>query len=352
MSHDPDVLRYIKDELGPDTFMLRVSGGQRWTSEFPRYLGNCSWRFDVSLSNAGDIWLELWHSYMDYQVFDEDDPSDWIAYNRTALLDQPFQLDLCPSHCKSHPFPRYSLSFLEEVVNNGHPTLPPCGDDTLSGVWLPWHPADQMYPPAFIIPPRKGFSPLMGQYHYLPDGCHLYHAGNQFLQDHSACTVRKNGEKWNVLFLGDSHMRFVLHSWQYRLAGHTDYYPEKEKPEWKKSVVTYNDSSYYFNWSPYAKDWHTAVQAEDMGNIDAIVASYAAWPAMNGVTAAEYTEHLIHGLDVIDQHATFRLKRKVWLTSAPFPPSGPCLIEKNDERMRNLHTGIELRNVFLKNGDG
>jgi hypothetical protein len=31
------------------------------------------------------------------------------------------------------------------------------------------------------------------------------------------------------MFLGDSHMRFVLHSWQYRLAGHTDYYGEKEK---------------------------------------------------------------------------------------------------------------------------
>ncbi|KAJ9127285.1 hypothetical protein QFC24_001523 [Naganishia onofrii] len=46
----------------------------------------------------------------------------------------------------------------------------------------------------------------------------------------------------------------------------------------------------------------------------------AAWDAMNGITAAEYAEHLIHGLDVIDQHATLRLKRKVWLTSAPFPP--------------------------------
>lgn len=86
-----------------------------------------------------------------------------------------------------------------------------------------------MYPPAAIIPPRKGRSPLMGQYHYQPDGCHLYHAGNQFFNDHSNCTIREGGEKWNVLFLGDSHMRFVLHGWQYRLAGHTDYYPEKEK---------------------------------------------------------------------------------------------------------------------------
>lgn len=63
MSLDPDVMRYIKDELGPDTFMLRISGGQRWTSEMPRYMGNCKWRFDVSLSNGGDMWMELWHSY-------------------------------------------------------------------------------------------------------------------------------------------------------------------------------------------------------------------------------------------------------------------------------------------------
>lgn len=63
MSLDQDVLRYIKDELGPDTFMLRISGGQRWTSEMPQYLGGCHWRFDVSLSNGGDTWLELWHSY-------------------------------------------------------------------------------------------------------------------------------------------------------------------------------------------------------------------------------------------------------------------------------------------------
>lgn len=63
MSLDPEVMRYLKEELGPDTFMLRISGGQRWASEAPRYLGDCKWRFDVSLSNGGDMWLELWHSY-------------------------------------------------------------------------------------------------------------------------------------------------------------------------------------------------------------------------------------------------------------------------------------------------
>lgn len=29
-----------------------------------------------------------------------------------------------------------------------------------------------------------------------------------------------------------------------------------------------------FYRSPYAKDWHVAVQAEDLENIDAVVASY------------------------------------------------------------------------------
>lgn len=41
---------------------------------------------------------------------------------------------------------------------------------------------------------------------------------------------------------------------------------------------------------------------------------------MNGITAAEYAQHLTTGLDVIDRLATPRLTRKVWLTSAPFPP--------------------------------
>lgn len=40
---------------------------------------------------------------------------------------------------------------------------------------------------------------------------------------------------------------------------------------------------------------------------------------MNGITAAEYFEHLKTGLEVIDHHATSRLTRKVWLTGAPFP---------------------------------
>lgn len=63
MTTNPDILRYLREELGPDTFMLRISGGQRWASEAPVYRGHCRWRFDVSLSNGGDMWLELWHSY-------------------------------------------------------------------------------------------------------------------------------------------------------------------------------------------------------------------------------------------------------------------------------------------------
>jgi hypothetical protein len=75
MTTNPDVSRYLQEELGPDTFMLRISGGQRWTSELPRYLGHCRWRFDVSLSNGGDMWLELWHTY---------EVSTLMAQNRCA----------------------------------------------------------------------------------------------------------------------------------------------------------------------------------------------------------------------------------------------------------------------------
>lgn len=219
----------------------------------------------------------------------------------------------------------------------------------------------------------------MGQYHFQPDGCHLYHAGNQFLGDHSRCTVREGGRKWNVLFLGDSHMRFVLHGWQYRLAGHTDYYPEKEKAGLSISIVAVHLLISFVVLSQSGRrasrcittrvitsigESHSLYRCQRTmlsdglpaglltrktgrlrykrktwtGSTRSSLAMYAepplalprqtlltlspqcAWPAMNGITAAEYAQHLTTGLNVIDRLATPRLTRKVWLTGAPFPP--------------------------------
>lgn len=55
-----EVLRYAR---GPDSFLLRTNGAQRHGSEVSQYEGECSYRFDVTLSNGGPVWLELWWRY-------------------------------------------------------------------------------------------------------------------------------------------------------------------------------------------------------------------------------------------------------------------------------------------------
>ena len=54
---------WLRWQSGPDSFLLRTSGAQRWASENSVYEGACNSRFDVSLSNGGQVWLELWWIY-------------------------------------------------------------------------------------------------------------------------------------------------------------------------------------------------------------------------------------------------------------------------------------------------
>lgn len=59
---DDDIREWMKVR-GPDSFLLRTSGAQRWATSQHRYEGSCSYAFDVSLSNGGPVWLELWFGY-------------------------------------------------------------------------------------------------------------------------------------------------------------------------------------------------------------------------------------------------------------------------------------------------
>ncbi len=73
----------------------------------------------------------------------------------------------------------------------------------------------------------------MGQYQSVPTECDLRHGGKHFLLNHTTCTQRRTKTLW----MGDSHVRFLLHSWQYRLDGYTDFYPEKQKVSMRQDYV-------------------------------------------------------------------------------------------------------------------
>lgn len=57
------IKQWLRQEKGPDSFLLRTNGAQRWVSELSVYEGECRSRFDVTLANGGPIWLELFWLY-------------------------------------------------------------------------------------------------------------------------------------------------------------------------------------------------------------------------------------------------------------------------------------------------
>jgi len=63
LATDPGTEQWLREEKGPDSFLLRTNGAQRWVSELSLYEGECRHRFDVTLANGGPIWLELFWLY-------------------------------------------------------------------------------------------------------------------------------------------------------------------------------------------------------------------------------------------------------------------------------------------------
>lgn len=54
---------WVRNERGPDAFLMRTDGAERYGSTWSTYEGNCSYRFDVSLHNSGPVYLEVWNTF-------------------------------------------------------------------------------------------------------------------------------------------------------------------------------------------------------------------------------------------------------------------------------------------------
>jgi hypothetical protein len=59
----PESKQWLRERKGPDSYFLRTNGAQRWVSELSVYEGECRSRFDVTLTNGGPVWLELFWLY-------------------------------------------------------------------------------------------------------------------------------------------------------------------------------------------------------------------------------------------------------------------------------------------------
>lgn len=63
LSQDLELDAWIKHSVGPDVFEIRTDGAERVAGQEAAYEGDCRWRFDVQLRDAGPVWLTAWHTY-------------------------------------------------------------------------------------------------------------------------------------------------------------------------------------------------------------------------------------------------------------------------------------------------
>ncbi|TNY20395.1 hypothetical protein DMC30DRAFT_352404 [Rhodotorula diobovata] len=229
-SADPALSTWIKERLGPDSFIVQVDGAERRMDHTPtRYVGACEYAFEFRLANAGPVWVNVTHANQNYEAFRED---NLVAGTRhrpellmTPLVAVPLQLDVCSPSCPTHYAPRLGASspasypLAPSTSTSSAP--PPCGPraraGTLTGSYIPTPPIDQLYPP-FAVPLTFHLAThsrtSTGYDAFVPSQCAWMHAGVRFA-DHAPCTRRDE----RVLFLGDSHGRAAFDVVKVRLEG-------------------------------------------------------------------------------------------------------------------------------------
>lgn len=360
---------WLKEMQGPDSFVLRTTGAQRWLAEDSVYEGQCTYRFDVSLSTGGAFWLELWHMYtvsravgsyvalanspkQNYEYYDETYPSrPPMTFDK--LLPAPLKMNICPLRCPMAYAARLASAEPEWPPSANPPReeadLPECSVVGMSqGIWLQRHPMDVTEPPAPVLPPRDFSSgqTLMGHYEYQP-GCKWSHAGRQFVSHEGCYKVLSS----SVLFAGDSHSRYVMQHFIYRLLGNVGYYPDSDSA---KGALFVNFHREYtgevekgkleidFKWDPMV-DQLLRWPLDKLVNYTAIVYSVGAWPAKIPWKEEEFLlklekvfKHIQAAIDTVPEGG--RKPNLVYLVPTPYPPH----LTEASRRTPDHRTNLEL----------
>ncbi len=162
-----------------------------------------------------------------YLAFNEVN-SDWPDLQFTAMFPASVKLDICPAKCPIVYAPRIRD---DETIFAPDPLpeedeLPACSkDEPVKGIYLNRHPIDVIDPPTIPLTPRMGIRPLVGTFEFVPNLCRWKHGGRQFDTNHTACMEKRH----KMLWTGDSHQRYALVGFDWRMNGHEDYYPYNDR---------------------------------------------------------------------------------------------------------------------------
>ncbi|GAA5981531.1 hypothetical protein JCM11641_004088 [Rhodosporidiobolus odoratus] len=244
---NPQLEKWIRGNLGPDSFLVQVEGAERIAFETAsQYLGDCNYLYQVRANNAGRMWLNVTQTYEDYNAFLEGDFAEQSRPQPPLLMrpitPSPLELDLCSSQCTpfvplrlgppssipamirpsssvsslSHLFSAFFTSSSPRTTEETSVALPSCHDvdDPVDGSYIPSNPLDLIHPRYPVPLDHRYTRPVAGLSTFIPSGCQYTHAGQRF-RDHTACITKKH----NAFLMGDSHARGLLDIVAHRLEG-------------------------------------------------------------------------------------------------------------------------------------
>ncbi|GJN94336.1 hypothetical protein Rhopal_007410-T1 [Rhodotorula paludigena] len=301
-SKDPDLARWIKENLGPDGFNVQLDGAERRAEEVPtRYLGDCEYLYRFRLGNSGRLWMNVTQTFEDYEAFMEIEAPPGSrpkpALLMRPLVSTPLELNLCTDNCVPFVPPRlgtaptelFGLAPLSSSAAAKKQarlsSLPACSSlsSTRSplGHYVPSSMHDLVYP-SYHLPSRHS-RPSAGLYSFIPSACTRSHDGLRF-RDHSSCLEKEH----SVFLIGDSHARAVFDIALHRLRGNDSITDRSMKVKNKSAHV--GNLYLEFTWDQYLE---STIDCDQMRKFDTIAVSTGSHQAcFNCPPTSSHMEHL------------------------------------------------------------
>lgn len=254
------------------------------------------------------------------------------------LLTAPLKLNLCPERCPmsyapriNAPEPEFPVGAVNTMVEI--PDLPECPvEGHLDGIWLQRHPMDVTEPPSKLVykmvPQAK--QTLMGHYEYVA-GCKWTHSGRQFV-DHTPCTKKP----FKIMFAGDSHTRYAMQHFIWRMNGSTDVFPWRG-PTFDSYHIDYDQLSIDFKWDPMVRVLLGSWRPEQFLEYDSIVFSAGSWPTKFNLNIEDWMTKTDEFFEKIHDAISSSAKRPIltYLMPTPFPPHNRTT-QRDEEHRTNV----------------
>ncbi|EJD55095.1 hypothetical protein AURDEDRAFT_109564 [Auricularia subglabra TFB-10046 SS5] len=330
VSNDTELTAFVRDQLGPDGFMVLVDGSERLARFQPdAYLGNCAYRFSLRFNNAGPVSLQIhWH-YDDYFLYNENNMEWPIMATERVLLPTPLYFNVCGQTCPTHVAPPSNVN--ATVLDPAPEPLHACSSTApVYGSYIPVSYLDSHWPGSFYEP----LPPNQNAYHFVPAGsCAWQHAGTRYT-DHAPCYRIPHT---SVLFTGDSHMRVAFDGIVHRLAGHQYTMTESEKSGHKNA--SFENRYIDFRWDPFGDGLLTS-DCDEIEDFDII--GFSIGHHLHRFNTQEYTEHITTVLDHITSIASScstksgRARQLLYITPPAVAPREDEFVRELKDRRTNL----------------